>query len=426
MPFVSKAQRSYLEIHHPEVAKEYAAHTSAGGEMSLPEYVKKHHPDVHAKLPADTQDSARAVRCDVGKLAKAKRTSQGYARVDARLTRTGILEYARADGGVQREYRPAEEVFKADSLASLTLAPVTDLHPSEMLTPANHKQLSIGVTSAPRQDGQFVAAELVIQDGSAIQKIDAGERAEISCGYTCELDWTPGVYQGQRYDAVQRNIEYNHVAIGPRNWGRAGSDVALRLDSADALISRFDDGDTVSDNDNRTAITTVGKSMTIKINGVELKLDERDAAIVEAELARLNGAVKDSQTAKGAADVELASLKARCDAAEARIAKLDRADLEQGARAALGAEFKFDGLTDAQVRAAVVAKVLPAVRLDGASEDYVRGAYGAALSQAAKAADELRAAGEQSGVRKDNRDPANDPDAARAERVKKNRSLASS
>lgn len=205
---------------------------------------------------------SREIRLDRGRLAKSKRSPQGFARVDARLTRTGVLEYTRADGSLQRELRPEAEVFRADSLASLALAPVTDLHPSEMVGPSNARQFAVGVCAAPRRDGNFVAAELTIQPADVIAKVDAGERAEISCGYSCDLDETPGVYQGQHYDAIQRNIQYNHVALGPRGWGRAGADVCMRLDSKDVgpvpLVSRFDDDDVVDDTrDNPTTHTYV-------------------------------------------------------------------------------------------------------------------------------------------------------------------------
>lgn len=33
MPFVSKKQRSYLFANHPEVAKEFAAHTPRGAKL---------------------------------------------------------------------------------------------------------------------------------------------------------------------------------------------------------------------------------------------------------------------------------------------------------------------------------------------------------------------------------------------------------
>jgi hypothetical protein len=41
MPFKSKAQRAYLEIHDPKVAKEFAEHTPAKEEKRLPEHMAR-------------------------------------------------------------------------------------------------------------------------------------------------------------------------------------------------------------------------------------------------------------------------------------------------------------------------------------------------------------------------------------------------
>ena len=41
MPFKSKSQQAYLEIHEPEVAKEFAEHTSKSAYKSLPEHKSK-------------------------------------------------------------------------------------------------------------------------------------------------------------------------------------------------------------------------------------------------------------------------------------------------------------------------------------------------------------------------------------------------
>ena len=38
MPFASKAQRAYLEMHHPDLAKKFAEHTSKWEEKHLPEH----------------------------------------------------------------------------------------------------------------------------------------------------------------------------------------------------------------------------------------------------------------------------------------------------------------------------------------------------------------------------------------------------
>jgi hypothetical protein len=163
----------------------------------------------------------------------ATRTPQGFLKLDGFLTRVGVLTYRNDDGTPRREFRPPEEVFHVDSLASLAHAPVTDLHPSELVTPANVRDLQRGfVSSEPSRSDSFVRASVIVQDGDLIAKIESGSRRELSCGYTCTVDPTPGEWQGQRYDCVQRTVRYNHVGIGPRGWGRAGADVALHLDGA--------------------------------------------------------------------------------------------------------------------------------------------------------------------------------------------------
>src|SRR5262252_7976168 len=100
-------------------------------------------------------------RFDVAALGKPERTSQGFLRVPAYVTRCGVLEYKRPDGTVVRELRPRDEVFKADSLATLSAAPVTDLHPTVMISPANVRELSVGhVGDHVKADGELVAAHV--------------------------------------------------------------------------------------------------------------------------------------------------------------------------------------------------------------------------------------------------------------------------
>ena len=50
---------------------------------------------------------------------------------------------------------------------------------------------------------------------------------ELSCGYNLRLDETPGVWEGQPYDAIQRDIEINHLALVDK--ARAGEQARLNL-----------------------------------------------------------------------------------------------------------------------------------------------------------------------------------------------------
>jgi hypothetical protein len=69
-----------------------------------------------------------------------------------------------------------------------------------------------------------------VQDAGLIKAIEKGERRELSPGYVCHVEENPGSWNGERYDGIQRNIIYNHLAIGPAGWGRSGSEVSLKLD----------------------------------------------------------------------------------------------------------------------------------------------------------------------------------------------------
>ena len=293
-----------------------------------------------------------------GSVRNVTKTPQGGVRVDAALTRTGVLEYPGPNGTVIREYRPADEVARADSLATLAHAPVTNRHPPGAVNPRNYKTYAVGtVAGEARMDGELVVASLVIQDADALAAIETGKRREISCGYNCDLDDTPGeTPEGIRFDRVQRNIVYNHVAIVER--GRAGSSVALRMDA---------DGNLTID---------------------EESMDPKEIAKLQADLAAATARADKAEAERDAATARADAATARADAAEAKEqARADAADLEKAivvARKVCGAEFKVDGLTLGQVRAAVAAKD-SGLRLDGKSEAYVGALYDAAAARADKA-----------------------------------------
>ncbi len=172
-------------------------------------------------------------RYDVTAVRGVQRTPQGGRRVDAAISRTGVLMYRDDKGDQWGELRSPDEVFAADSLESLRGAPVTDHHPGGLVTPATWKQVSKGhVGDDVRRDGEYVAAPIVVNDAEEVALIDARQRHDVSAGYTCDIDPTPGVHDGIPYRQVQRNIRFNHVALLPFGAGRSGTDVALRMDGA--------------------------------------------------------------------------------------------------------------------------------------------------------------------------------------------------
>ena len=141
------------------------------------------------------------------------------------LTRVGIFEYRRPDGSIRRELRLPEEVFAQESLASYKGKPVILTHEAGLVDVDNVQQEHIGtILSEGMQDGDNVRAQIVIHDA---ESLDYGLR-ELSLGYTQTPDETPGVWNGQPYDAIQRNIQINHLALVEK--ARAGEQARLNID----------------------------------------------------------------------------------------------------------------------------------------------------------------------------------------------------
>ena len=160
-------------------------------------------------------------------------TPEGYLIDHPILTRVGIFEYRRPDGSIRRELRLPEEVFAPESLASYKGKPVILTHEAGMIDSDNVQQEQIGtILSEGTQDGDNVRAQIIIHDA---RKLDYGLR-ELSLGYSLDLEEVPGEWQGQPYDAIQRNIRVNHLALVEK--ARAGDSARLNIDGEDTQAEK--------------------------------------------------------------------------------------------------------------------------------------------------------------------------------------------
>lgn len=170
-------------------------------------------------------------RIDKGGRITSKVDENGYLRIDGVVAHVGILEYMDDDGTIIREFVPEETLFDEESLKSLAGAPVTLQHPPVMVTPSNYKEYSQGsVNGMPKRDGDNLVASMLVIGNEALHAVEYGGVSELSPGYSVDLDETPGEWQGQKYDRVQRNRRYNHQAIV--DSARGGSVCSLRFDGA--------------------------------------------------------------------------------------------------------------------------------------------------------------------------------------------------
>jgi hypothetical protein len=172
-----------------------------------------------------------AFRTDIGTLQPPKRLPDGRLVAEGLLTRAGVFTYRNPDGSARRELRLPEEVFRGDALESFAMVPVTNDHPANLLDSKSARQYAVGaVGENVRRDGDFVRARLTVFDADTVAAMEAGKTA-LSCGYEVDLEETPGEHpQFGHYDAVQKNIRGNHVAIV--DSARAGDAARVRMDAS--------------------------------------------------------------------------------------------------------------------------------------------------------------------------------------------------
>ncbi len=301
----------------------------------------------------------KAYRYDFQRLDGITRTPSGGIRVPAALTRTGVFEYRRADGSITRELRLPEEVFHKDSMESFANAPLTIGHVPQV-NPDNWGAVSVGhVIGAPKQDGHLLAGDVAVMRRDAIAKVETGELKELSCGYEVELDPTPGEWNGERYDAIQRQIRGNHVALLPEGAGRAGPDARLRTDAKDDVGFGSAYPPAVTTQSTPTHVTTA----TPAKDGADVLLGRLDALTAEnAELKK-----------------RLDAMPAQIEAAAASRAALLARVTPLMPKGQDGQPWRADGKGEAVILREVLGALRPDVRLDGKSDDYVRGAFEEAL-----------------------------------------------
>lgn len=344
------------------------------------------------KLQDESERGDTVERLDFVQFSKVERTPQGGLRVPAHLTRVGVFAYKREDGSTVRELRHPDDVFAEDSLSTLRSAPVTDLHPARAVSPSNWRRLSIGhVSDNVKQDGKFVSAPLMIQDAEAIASIEREKdpRRDLSCGYSCKIDETPGEFEGERFDVRQRSIRYNHVALGPKGWGRAGDEVALRLDSNGNQIAAGDPSSkpqedpmpkyTIDDVTYDTASPEFLQALTNRDKRVD-EIAAKAITKIETMTAERDAVIKERDD--GVAKLKEANDPKRLDGLVA-----DRVALVTVARRVLGADAKLEGKSDRDIMVEAIRHDAKDFDAEGKSDDYVQ-AYFEASTKSVKRHDE--------------------------------------
>lgn len=348
-----------------------------------------------------------------GYIKKFTKNDSGALVGRAPVTNIGVFQYRQPDGSIRREARLPEEVFHPDSMASLSMAPMTLQHPKEKVTADNASKLAVGsLGDRTDSDAYHVFAPIVVRSANAVAAVESGEARGLSCGYSCDMDETPGNYLGVPYDAIQRNIRYNHVALV--GTPRAGDAAYIRMDSGDEvpvgnlIPSPITPEAPTNKADGTTPqLRTGGEHMKkIRLDGatvehevpeaVAIRLDELDAKVkaLEADKSTLQA------KADSASEALEAEKKARTDEAAGFQTRVDAAVQSRIALVALATkhEVKADG-TDEEIRKAITLKAFPSAKLDGQDAKYMEARFDCAV-EALDAAVKLKEDGSSNAQKK--------------------------
>lgn len=150
---------------------------------------------------------------------------------DNPITKAGVFPYLGKQISPELEpdkiyqvYRPAEEIRKAAD--TFKLVPLVDNHTmlGKDFTPAEEKGVHGVLGEEIKEKDGVLYADVKIFSESLKNLIQNGKK-ELSLGYFCSYDLTPGEYHGVHYDAVQRDLKGNHIALVDN--GRMGHDVRV-------------------------------------------------------------------------------------------------------------------------------------------------------------------------------------------------------
>ena len=332
------------------------------------------------------------------KIGKIKRTDEGYLTGEAPVARVGIYHYVLNDGSIRAELVNEDTLFKPDSMKTLHMKPITDTHPPERsLNSITVKRRKVGFTGENvKREDDFLITSLSITDSDAIENINNG-RKELSPGYKCDLLLVSGTFDypghsqhGEKYDGIQLNRRYNHLATCDK--ARGGSELKLNLDSK---VVEHCDGFEVSNLD-KDGVELINKQRKVEkmpqmnIDGIDYEAAQQVINHSNKETKRAN----DVQVRADGSEKQAKDLKIKLDKAEGErdglktkvddLEKVDHSDaINKGVTERIGllkvasvvlddeGKKALDTMKNDDIKLAVIKAKSPDVNLDGKSEDYI-------------------------------------------------------
>lgn len=305
-----------------------------------------------------------------------------------------VQKYVKSDGSEEMEAKLPEEILSDSTVSSANSKPVTDGHHG-LVTKDNSHDLMKGFTASNGHvEGNMLYNDITITDPNLISQIKNGSKRELSIGFETQMDPTSGTYNGAKYDAVQRNIRINHVAVVPK--GRAGHEVRLIGDSAEA-VEQVEPSEEKGNQMETRVVRADGQNITVAADDVEkiTKLDADNSAKAK-QIADLDAQIKKLQAEKaqlqGDADASAKKAdeaQAKADSLEADNKKLQeefdkykadgvdkKLELIDKVKSFVGDEYDYHGKSDRDMKIDAVRAIKgDSVDFTDKSDTYVQAAF---------------------------------------------------
>ena len=293
----------------------------------------------------------------------------------AHVTASGVFPYADGKGGIRMEYRPAEEVKDELFLDSLQGIPLTLLHPKDTKSAPGSIIGMVKTRGIAEDSGDArtvgVRSEVVVHDA---ETVTATTVRGLSLGFSCDLIEEPGLTPwGEKYDAIQRNLRADHLAVVPNP----------RVKSARINL---DEDDT---NEGRPKMPKVRLDSGLEYEAADEVIHELTR--VKGEISTLSAKADSAEADKAKLQAQVDTLQAKADSLEASIPNL-KEDAKAEAFAAAKARIALESVAEShgvKVKADasdndLMVAVIKAVRgdafdLTGKNDAYVQAAYDLAV-----------------------------------------------
>ncbi len=301
---------------------------------------------------------------------------KGWLLVDAIIAKVGVIDRSDIQPG-KMEYISEDELFKQDSLDTLTALEIEQFHKSNF---------DAGVVAGPPKktingSDVYLTIPIAVKNRQVIRDVLNNVTSEISPEYT-NIDLPEnGKHGNQAYNYRQIKREYHKLAIVRNGTARGGRDIRVKLDSTDQgeqYLNYRAGPETQPKKDN---IDKLKEKVRMKFGEFDIDVPKEHEQLANVYISNVNNEIQAHKKTTTDLQAKLDGLQAKYDSLEETVKKFDSVDyiatakarlkLEDSVRPILGETFKFDSVSDSEIKKQALNKMNPDIDLNGKSDDYI-------------------------------------------------------